>query len=325
MRSMTGPSEEGLTAELDAAGALAAALGAALGEVVIGRPEAIRLALIALLSGGHLLIEDTPGVGKTLLAKALARAIGGTMGRVQGTPDLLPSELTGVSIYDAAGGEWRFHPGPLFAHVVMFDELNRTTPRTQSALLEAMQEHQVSVDGVSHALPRPFFVVATQNPAEQTGTFPLVESQRDRFAVAAAIGYPPREAERTILLGPGGQDALDRLTPLTSPGDLTEAQKAVRHIHVAPAVADYVIDLATETRRDPAVEIGASPRANLDVVRTAQAHALLSGRDFVSPQDVQAMAGAALGHRLVLRGQGDWGAATALVADIVGRVPVPRG
>jgi MoxR-like ATPase len=304
---------------------VATSLAEMLSEVLLGRPDAIRQALVALLSGGHVLIEDRPGVGKTLLAKALARGIGGTIRRVQGTPDLLPSELTGVAIYEAASGAWHFRPGPLFANLVLFDELNRATPRTQSALLEAMQEHQVTVDGTTHSLPDPFFVVATQNPAEHAGTFPLVESQCDRFAISLEIGYPPREAEREVLLGTGGETALDSAKPVADLTAIREAVRAVRGVHRSAAVADYVIDLATTTRQDPAVLLGASPRAALDLLRAAQANAVLSDRAFVTPDDVKAVFLPVLVHRIVLHGGEDRMAVTALLESILGRVPVPRG
>jgi len=309
---------------LEQAAALSAALSEALSAVLLGRPEAIRLSLVALLSGGHLLIEDTPGVGKTLLAKAIARGVGATMHRVQGTPDLLPGELTGVAVFDARAGEWCFRPGPLFSHVVLVDELNRATPRTQSALLEAMQERQVSVDGTTHLLPDPFFVVATQNPSEHAGTFPLVESQRDRFALAIEIGYPPREAERDVLLGTGGEDALNEMEAVADLNGVRAALAAVRHVHCHPSVADYVIDLATATRRDPAVVVGASPRASLDVLRAAQANAVLSERDFVTPDDVKRVLVAALAHRVMLHGGQDGPSVAALLESVLDRVPVPR-
>ncbi|HZT64739.1 MAG TPA: MoxR family ATPase [Acidimicrobiales bacterium] len=308
---------------LDAAGELAGRLAAAVSSVVLGKPEAIRLALVALLSGGHLLIEDAPGVGKTLLAKAIARAVGGTVRRVQATPDLLPGELTGVSVFDS--GEWRFRPGPLFANVVLVDELNRATPRTQSALLEAMEERQVSVDGTTHSLPEPFFVVATQNPFEYSGTFPLVESQRDRFALTIEMGYPPRQSERQVLLGSGGVDALDQLEPVADLAQLRAALAAVRRVHCSEAVADYVIDLAEATRGDPEVRIGASPRASLALLHAGQAHALLAARDYVSPDDVKAVALAALAHRVVLHAGGDLRSAASVVESVLTRVPVPRG
>src|SRR6185437_4261871 len=205
-------------------------LQASVSRVLLGRSNSVRLAVVALLSGGHLLIEDRPGVGKTLLAKALARSIGGTVRRVQGTPDLLPGEVTGVAVFESSTGAWRFRPGPLFSNIVLFDELNRATPRTQSAQLEAMQERQVTVDGETHDLPDPFFVVATQNPAEHAGTFPLIESQRDRFVLSLEIGYPPREAERQVLLGSGGQDALDQVDEIAGPEGLQAAIGAVRDV-----------------------------------------------------------------------------------------------
>ena len=312
------------TIALERATALAEALTGELSGVLLGRPEVVHLALVSLLSRGHLLIEDRPGVGKTLLAKALARGIGGTMRRIQGTLDLLPGELTGVAVFDAGGREWEFRLGPLFSHVVLVDELNRATPRTQSALLEAMQERQVTIDGVRHALPDPFFVVATQNPADQAGTFPLVESQRDRFCLSVEIGYPPRDAERQLLLGTGGQDALEGVEPVADLDEVRDAIAAVRHVHCSPAVADYVIDLASATREDSTVSMGASPRAALDVVHAAQAQALLSGRDFVTPDDVKVVLVPALAHRVEVPG-GDRGAVLALLAAIADRVPVPRG
>ena len=315
----------------DLAGAFAAASGLAdaladtVCTVLLGRPAVVRFALVGLLSGGHVLIEDRPGVGKTLLAKATARAVGATVSRVQGTPDLLPGELTGVAVFESSTGAWHFRPGPLMANIVLFDELNRATPRTQSALLEAMQERQVTVDGETHALPDPFFVVATQNPAEHTGTFPLVESQRDRFVLSLEVGYPPRGTERDVLLGAGGQDALDEIQPVTNLDGLRTAQATVRRVHRSEAVADYVIDLADATRNDPAVSLGASPRASQDLIRLAQAQALLSGRSFVTPDDVKAVFVPALVHRIVLHGGEDRAVATALLESILGRVPVPRG
>ena len=260
------------------------------GQVLRGKPEPVALALVALLSGGHLLVEDVPGVGKTLLAKALARSVGGVFRRVQCTPDLLPSELTGVSVFHLAGNEWEFRPGPLFAHVVLVDELNRATPRTQSALLEAMEERQVTVDGVTHALPQPVLPRRDAEPVRDDGTFPLVEGQLDRFSVVTHIGPPDPATERQLLLGEGGEDALADLAPVSDPLTLADAIATVRTIHCAPSVADYVIAIANATRDHPDVAIGASPRASLALLHAAQAHALLAGRSYVVPDDVKHLA-----------------------------------
>lgn len=311
--------------ELGVAHSLAADLTHALSQVVRGKPQPIRLALVALLSGGHLLVEDVPGVGKTLLAKAMARAVGGTFRRIQATPDLLPAELTGVSIFSAQREEWEFRPGPLFANVVLVDEINRTTPRTQSALLEAMEERQVTVDGVTYGLPEPFFLVATQNPFEHAGTFPLVEGQRDRFAVVVEMGLPGRETERELLLGYGGVDSLADLVPVCDPVRLHAAIAEVRSTHCDPSVADYIVDLATAVRSHPEVRLGASPRASITLLHAAQAQAVMSGRGFVSPDDVKSVAAAVMSHRLVLSGGPDLHAAATLVRGVVDRVPVPRG
>jgi MoxR-like ATPase len=309
---------------LEAAVRLAGAVRARVAEVLRGKPEPVELALVALLSGGHLLVEDVPGVGKTLLAKALARSVGGVFRRVQCTPDLLPSELTGVSVFHLAGNEWEFRPGPLFAHIVLVDELNRATPRTQSALLEAMEEHQVTVDGVTRALPHPFFLVATQNPYETIGTFPLVEGQLDRFAVVTRIGPPDPTTERELLLGAGGEDALADLDSVSDPVALGDAIATVRRIHCEPSVADYVIALATATRAHPDVAIGASPRASLALVHAAQAHALLGGRSYVVPDDVKRLSIPVLAHRLVLRDAVSLADAQAFLGRLVEQVPVPH-
>jgi MoxR-like ATPase len=303
---------------------LAGALFDNLSRVIRGKPEALRLALVALLSGGHLLVEDVPGVGKTLLAKSLARSIAGTFRRVQATPDLLPSDLTGVSVFHRSTEEWEFRPGPLFAHVVLIDEVNRATPRTQSALLEAMEERQVTVDADTRPLPDPFFLVATQNPFEHFGTFPLVEGQRDRFAVVVQMGLPGRRAERELLLGVGGIDSLDELQPVTDPNALREAIKRVREVHCEPSIADYVLDIADATRRHRDVLLGASPRASLGLLHASQAYAAISGRPFVTADDVKTVAPAVLGHRLVLGGGQDLRAAIAIVHALLGEVPVPR-
>jgi MoxR-like ATPase len=304
---------------------LAGELTGALEGVIRGAPDAIELSLVALLSGGHLLIEDVPGVGKTMLAKALARSVGGSFRRVQATADMVPSELTGVSVFSKEREEWQFRPGPLFANVVLVDEINRATPRTQSALLEAMEERQVTVDGETHKLPDPFFVVATQNPFEYTGTFPLVEGQRDRFALVAAMGHPHRDAERELLLGAGGLEALDRLEPVAGMAQLRDAVATVRQVHCSPAVADYVVELAAATRAHPEVRLGASPRASLALLHAARAHAVMSGRDYVAPDDAKAVAVASLAHRFVLADGADRHGGIAVVRAVLDQVPVPRG
>ncbi len=315
------PSPTGYEDLADLAGAIADNLG----RVIRGKPEAIRLTVVALLSGHHLLVEDVPGVGKTLLAKALARSVGGSFGRVQGTPDLLPADLTGVSVFQRDSEAWVFRPGPLFAHVVLMDELNRSTPRTQSALLEAMEERHVTVDGETHQLPRPFFVVATQNPVQHTGTFSLIEGQRDRFGLVIALGHPHRDAERELLLGTGGTDSLEALPAVTAPHHLADAMASVRTIFCAPAVADYVIDVATATRNHPDATLGPSPRASLSLLHAAKAHAALEGRHYVVPDDVRAVARPALAHRVLLAGGSDLGAASAVVEGVLDTLPVPRG
>ncbi|MGI8758054.1 MAG: AAA family ATPase [Acidimicrobiales bacterium] len=303
------------------------ALGAAIvdnvSRVVLGKDEPVRMVVAALLAGGHVLVEDVPGVGKTLLAKSLARSIGGTAARVQGTADLMPSDVTGVTVYDQGSGDWRFRPGPVFSNVVLVDEINRATPRAQSALLEAMGEGHTTVDGVAHPLPVPFFVIATQNPFGDVGTFPLLEGQSDRFAVVVSLGLPDRDAERAVIAGGGGEAELVHLEPVVDAGGFRQAQAEVAQVHVEPGVVDYVLDLAVATRTDARLARGASPRAASMLLRVAKAHAVLVERDFVTPDDVKAVAAAVLAHRLgTVSGQGT-AVARGIVADIMATVASP--
>jgi MoxR-like ATPase len=269
------------------------------GSIVVGKPTQIRLGVACLLAGGHLLIEDLPGVGKTTLAHALAQSFGLAFARVQFTADLMPSDLIGVSIYERAREGFVFHQGPVFTQVLLADEINRAGPRTQSALLEAMEEHQVSCDGQTRALPEPFFVIATQNPGDQLGTYPLPESQLDRFLMRIQLGYPDRAAERSLLAGEDRRGWLARLQPVMTPTELRAVQASVRAVHVAEPLLDYVQALLAETRSGRWFRQGLSPRAGLALLRVARAHALLQGQGHVSPDDVQAVAVPALAHRLV--------------------------
>ena len=309
---------------LAAAGDLAAALVHTVGRAVRGKDDVVRLCLVALLAGGHLLVEDLPGTGKTLLAKSLATALGGQFGRVQCTPDLLPTDITGTSVYNPVDGSWSFRPGPLFANVVLVDEINRASPRTQAALLEPMEERQVSADGTTYALPDPFICIATQNPFGQVGTFPLPESQLDRFALVVSMGLPDRHAEREILLGQGGTDVFGDLTAVANPASVAAAVAAVRTVHTAPELIEYLLDLAAATRVDPHLTIGASPRASVGLLHASQAHAVLAGRTYVTPDDVQAVIDSAFAHRVSVGGGIDTASARSVIAAIVARTPVPR-
>jgi len=302
-------------------------LSAAVGTALKGKPETIRLALTALLARGHLLVEDVPGVGKTTLAAALARAVGGRFVRVQFTSDMLPSDLIGVSVFDPQARRFEFRPGPVFANVVLADEINRTTPKTQSALLEAMSERRVSVDGVTRSLPDPFFVVATQNPVEHHGTFPLPDSQLDRFLLRIGIGYPSPADERAILASDRALRDVDEVSAVTEPEGLALLQQAVERVRASEAMLDYVVALAHATRRAPGVAIGVSPRGSLALLRAARATALLASRDYVVPDDVKEVAAPALAHRLVMEGAEDGAdpeAAREIIREVLETVPVPR-
>ena len=291
------PQHEGASCEQ--AYELARGLAANLRSVLLGAPGAISAAVVCALAGGHLLIEDVPGVGKTMLARGLASSLGCGLSRVQGHPDLLPSDVVGVSVYSQESGTWDLRPGPLLANVVLFDELNRTPPRTQSALLEAMEEGQTTIDGETYRLPVPHMVIVTQNPVEELGTFPLVESQRDRFAIATSIGYPDAATEAKVALEQGGPGALADLEPVCGPDGWLDAQRATRSVFVDGRIAAFAVAICDATRRAPAVRLGASPRAAMWLLRSARAHALVSGRDFTTPGDVKAVAVASLAHRLV--------------------------
>ncbi|MFR9675077.1 AAA family ATPase [Streptomyces sp. TR06-5] len=294
-------------------------------SVLEGKPEVVRLSLTVLLAEGHLLIEDVPGVGKTLLAKALARSIDCSVRRIQFTPDLLPSDITGVSVYDQQRREFEFKPGAIFAQIVIGDEINRASPKTQSALLESMEERQVTIDGRTYRLPDPFMVIATQNPVEMEGTYPLPEAQRDRFMARVSIGYPSPAAELEMLDVHGGVSPLEDLQPVAHAHEMVKLVEAVRSVHVADPVRAYAVELVAATRSHPELRLGASPRATLQLLRAAKASAALSGRGYVLPDDVQDLSVPVLAHRLLPTAQAQLGRRTAeqVVAEIVRQTTVP--
>jgi MoxR-like ATPase len=294
-------------------------------KVIVGKSDVIELALVAVLCEGHILIEDVPGIGKTTLARALAASLGCTFRRIQFTPDLLPSDVTGINFFNQRTQEFEFRPGPVMAQVVLADEINRATPRTQSALLEAMQEQQITIDGDTHHLPRPFLVIATQNPIELEGTFPLPEAQVDRFLMRISIGYPTEDEEHTMLLRFERQDPLAHLAAVTSPTELRGLQDQVRQTRVEESVRGYIVDIIRATRRHPDIELGVSPRGTLALYRCAQALAAMRGRDYVLPDDVKYLAPSVLTHRIMispttrLRGR----AQSDILVDVIETVPVP--
>jgi len=296
-------------------------------QVLVGKPEVVRVALVTLLSEGHLLVEDVPGVGKTSLAKALARSLDCTVSRIQFTPDLLPSDITGVSIYNRQTDAFEFRQGPVFANVVVGDEINRASPKTQSALLECMEEHQVTVDGESYALGEPFMVIATQNPIEMEGTYALPEAQRDRFTARVSVGYPDPQAELAMVDEHTGTDPLRDLAAVVDGDQVRALLQQVRQIHISTEIRRYAIELVTATRDLPELRLGASPRSTLQLVRAARAQAALSGRDFVIPDDIRAVTVPVLAHRLVLTSEAraTRRSASDLVRQVLDRTPVPRG
>ncbi|MDR2378405.1 MAG: MoxR family ATPase [Bifidobacteriaceae bacterium] len=303
-----------------------AAVGAAVAGVIVGKRRAVALVATALLAGGHVLLEDVPGAGKTTLARALAAAVRGTRGRVQFTPDLLPSDLIGASVYDARSGQFAFRPGPVFCSVLLADEINLASPKTQSALLEVMEERQVTVDGVSHPAPRPFLVIATQNPVEQIGTYPLPEAQLDRFAIRARLGYPDHATAVRLVCEASRADRAADVEPVISTERVVELGQLASQAHIAPAVADYIVSLTEATRADRRCELGSSTRGGLVLARCAKVRAMARARPYVTPDDVQALAPAVLAHRLVLTPDArlDGVDADQVVVDALAGLPAPK-
>ncbi len=291
--------------------------------VIVGKRETIERVLICFLCGGHILLQDVPGTGKTMLLRAFAATVGGSFKRVQFTPDLLPSDLTGINFYDQKLGEFRFRPGPIFSNLVLADEINRATPRTQSALLEAMAERQVTVDGETHAMPEPFMIMATQNPLESHGTFPLPEAQTDRFFMRLSLGYMNLAQELSVLTGADTAETVASLRPLVTPEETAEAMRAVREVEVSPDVAAYLMELVTATREDSRIRIGVSTRGALALYQAAQAAAALSGRNYVLPEDVKALAPSVLAHRIVMAAGGKMSESEALISELCERCRVP--
>lgn len=296
-------------------------------RVIVGKRATVELAVISLLCQGHLLIEDVPGVGKTMLARSLARSLGCTFSRIQFTPDMLPSDVTGVSVYNQVSREFEFRSGPVMAQIVLADEINRATPKTQAALLEAMEERQVTVDGVTHQLPRPFMVLATQNPIEYEGTFPLPEAQLDRFLLRVKLGYPLAEDEIQVLERQQFRHPIQELEKVISVEEISQAQEEVKKVYVAPGVKRYIVELTRRTREFPEVYLGASPRGSLTLYRAGQARAAMLGRDFVLPDDVKALVEPSLGHRVILGPAARLRnlSAAEVVEEILNSVPVPGG
>ena len=312
-------------ASLDQVLQVSASLAASMNSVIEGKQSVVRTAITVLLAEGHILVEDVPGVGKTLLAKTLARSIDCSVRRVQFTPDLLPSDITGVSVFNQDVRDFEFRPGAIFANVVVGDEINRASPKTQSALLESMEEAQVTVDGTTYALPKPFIVMATQNPIEMEGTYPLPEAQRDRFMARISMGYPSARAELDMLDTHGGASPLEDLEPVTDAATVSAMVNAVREVHASPAVKQYIVDLTHATRASSALRLGASPRATIHLLRASRAHAALAGRDHVLPDDVQQVAVPVLAHRLIPTGETQMARRSAadVVGDLLQRVRVP--
>jgi len=294
-------------------------------RVIVGKDQAIELLLVGLLAEGHVLLEDVPGVAKTLLAKSLAKSIGGSFDRVQFTPDLLPADITGFNVYDQNSGRFSFHPGPVITNILLADEINRTIPRTQSSLLECMEERQVTVDGSTRLLPAPFLVMATQNPIELEGTFPLPEAQLDRFLLKIRLGYPDKKEEILIMKRFQEDDPFRRLQPVATPEDITQLQKARRSIHVSQPIREYIADIVLATRDDKAIQFGASPRASLGLMRSGQALATLRGRKYVLPDDIKHLAPPVLNHRLILKEDERLkGKSTDhFIEKLIDRIPVP--
>jgi MoxR-like ATPase len=317
---------QGSSQTLDELVRVAHRVGDAVESVIEGKSDAVRLALTVLLAEGHVLIEDVPGVGKTMLAKALARATGCSVRRIQFTPDLLPSDITGVSAYNQERREFEFKPGPVFANIVVGDEINRASPKTQSALLECMEERQVTVDGETYPLTPPFMVIATQNPIEMEGTYPLPEAQRDRFTARISMGYPSAESELAMLDAHGSSSPLDTLEPVAQAEDIRDLIAAVRTVHVAEPLKQYVIRLVAATRASPELRLGASPRATLHLLRAGRARAALDGRDFVIPDDMQALALPVLAHRLLPSAEAvvTQQSPERVLAAIVDHLPLPQ-